>query len=143
MPLKNTTTTTNVDDTQAEVGLGVGVSANVTGNASDEVEEEADYRPRTELSLLDVEKKKAYESEVKKNNAKRLFWHVLIFAIPAFLTFAGIVVAIYTGTFTYYLKEVSQPLGGIQSDVNNLKSDIGRLEQDIRDLRNTKNGLEN
>jgi hypothetical protein len=140
MPLKNTTTT-NVDDTQAEVGLGLGVPANVTGNIPDEAEEETDYRPRTELSLLDVEKKRAFESEVKRNNRATTFWNVMIIAIPVFLTFIGLIIAVYVGIFTYYLTSVSEPMGSLKNEIGNLKEEVDEVKQDYRDLRNKNNSI--
>lgn len=142
MPPKQTTTT-NVEESTIELPSVGGVSPDRTGNVSTVEEDRKDYKRIIELSPLEIEKKKAYESEIRKNNAKTLFWQVLMYAIPAFLTIVGIIVAIYTGIFTYYLKEVSQPIGSMQSQFNNINENINRIDQDIRDIRNMKNNSTN
>jgi len=132
--------TTNSPQDQADDSHSV---AQMFGNGEGTTDEIAspesgpgqNFNPARELSPLEVAKKNAYESQSELNNRKKLFWNVMIYTVPVFFTVSGIIIAFYVSVFTYYLTGVSEPMGTLKNQIENLVEDINEIKLDIRDLR--------
>ena len=100
-----------------------------------EVRDGSSSAEHNRLTPLESKKQDAFDQQIKKDKALELLWKVLVFAIPAFLTILGIIIAIYVGMFTYYLKEVSGPMEGMGTQIENIQRNIDDLKVDIREIR--------
>ena len=90
-------------------------------------------------SPAEISRKKYYDSEKNKNDAKTKVFNVLKYLIPIFFSLVVGLLAIFGGIWAYKLNNIAEPIGGIKAEIENLKSNNNIFRSDIDKLEDRVN----
>jgi cell division protein FtsB len=90
-------------------------------------------------SPAEISRKKYYDSEKKKNDAKTAIFSILKYLIPIFFSLVVGLLAIFGGIWAYKLNNIAEPIGSIKTEIENLKSNNNIFRSDIEKLEDRIN----
>ncbi len=89
----------------------------------------------------EISRKKYYNSEKRKNDAKTAFFNVLKWLVPIFVSIIVGLLAFFGAVWAYKLNNIAEPIGGIKVEIDNLKKDRDKNELNIEKLEDRLNGF--